>query len=263
MYVLLHTPNVYISNRGAVVADSGGLCRLPSANIWLVFYVSRTFLAALMIGIRTWTPLIAIVILLITIPTSAFTFQASSSKVKCFAEDLVSGMQYAIRIKMAKSLAALTKLEIYSDKNIEYAGSAKGDETHLVTPIVSVPYRVCFAFGAHVDAASSPDVTLTFKASADVEMEKAQLKERDLVRKKAIHLENPLQQSQYIENSARTLKMHYRYLKDREEALRSTNESTCERTYVFTAFSLCLAAVVGLLWHLKLKRFLLSKKLLD
>lgn len=207
---------------------------------------------------------IALVALVAT-QSAAMTFHLAPGHTRCFTEELGTLHRVQLYYRMAKSHAAFVSVSITSpDKVVIFQQKhAEKEFHHFFHPIKAGDHAVCFT-SVEKASKSVPDFAVAFSLLPEYEVESQKPKDYSSEGPKANEHNRPLMnQAKYIETNLDALHNEYQYLKQRDQAMRQTNESTNTRTVWVTVFTIGFLAVVRGLHHYTLRRYLKAKKILE
>lgn len=209
-----------------------------------------------------------VVALLLLVCTDAvfITFTGVPGERKCFSDDLLGFSRYELQYKMTRALTSFVSVAVTDPAGLrvlEHAVVQPESRDYFHTHDAS-EYTVCFNF--HKKAAlssTSLDVTFELMEERQAVSLREQVENRRAAKAQLSQNSPAFAQAAYIESSLEAIHRDYLYLKQREESMRNTNEDTNTRTWAFSLVTVIVVAAVTWLRHMKLKRFLQRKKILD
>lgn len=211
-----------------------------------------------------------IVLLVLSFATllNAFEFNLKIGTTKCFSEEIASGERIHVSWRMAKSYSSFVGVTFTAPDSTLLFQMAKvpHDHTERVKIRQAGEHVICFHSDSRgMRSASRTTVALNFKTEQEAAREIKKLEEHAASKKAGLsdRLRPLMNQAEFIENAVATLQDDYKYLMQREAAMRDTNESTCSRTTAITVVAVIVVVAVMLLRVYTLKRYLISKKILD
>ena len=212
--------------------------------------------------------LLAIVVVVVVLgaqSADAFAFNLVPGTKKCFQEDLSTRERVRVKYQMAMSYASFVGVTITGPDGArlferKHAGR---DHSEWIMPYKAGSYAICFSSKAKAQlSAVSTEIVLEVMDETSVQNHEHQRRQRS-ENAKADRRRPLMDQAQFIEQGVETLHRDYQYLKEREMAMRDTNESTNSRTIGVTVVTIIIVGVVGFLRFYTLRRHLISKKILD
>lgn len=208
---------------------------------------------------------VAIFAALAAVPSAAMTFHLAPGTARCFTEELGTLHRVQLYYRMAKSHAAFVSVSITSpDKVVIFQQKhAEKEYHHFFHPIKAGDHAVCFT-SVEKASKSVPDFAVVFSLLPEYEVESQKPKDYMAEGPKSNEHNRPLMnQAKYIETNLDALHNEYQYLKQRDMAMRHTNESTNTRTIWVTVLTISFLGIVRGLHHYTLRRYLKAKKILE
>ncbi|XP_004364128.2 transmembrane emp24 domain-containing protein 10 [Capsaspora owczarzaki ATCC 30864] len=195
---------------------------------------------------------------------SAVSFELPATTVRCFKESVHKGQQFVgsysvsdpanqqiINLKVTDSHNGI----VYAKDNIDTVSSKKfafsADQDEL--------YEFCFESrvdaGVHVTPEHKRDISISFKQGVEARDYEAlaqaeQLKPLELTMRK-------------VEDLSQSILSSFEYLRQREEEMRDTNESTNERVMYFSILSMVILIALAVWQIFYLKRYFKSKQIIN
>jgi hypothetical protein len=194
-----------------------------------------------------------------------FIFTLEPGKRKCFTEELSTRERVRFQFQMAASYAPFVTTTITGPDGgrlFEKKPSPR-DHQEWIYPYRAGAYAICFSSQERSKlSAASFEVTLKIQDATAVQNEEnaKRARERD---SQADRRRPIMDQAAFIEQGVDTLHRDYAYLKEREIAMRDTNESTNTRTWAVTVVTVLIVLTVSFLRFYTLKRYLQKKKILE
>lgn len=211
-------------------------------------------------------PILVVLAALCVYGSSAVTFTPLPGDKKCFSEELRAAARYELRYKMARSLTTFVSVSVTGPQSSKMFSHsvARSDTIEWFTTHDAGEYTVCF--NVNKKAASitaSLDITFHIQDEQEANLQRQRREVRDNRKTQKTQTSPAFAQAAYIESTIEAIHRDYLYLKQREEDMRNTNEDTNTRTWALTVVTIVIVVAVTGLRHLRLKRFLQKKKILD
>jgi len=178
---------------------------------------------------------------------------------KCFQEDLPHDTVVLAEYKLAPSFNTMTSIQVFDVEGKEVRKTENAVEgTFGFTTEHSGEISICFLDnpkpGAVVAAYNKRQVTFGLKTGVEAKDYSTVAKKDDL---------RPLELEMIkLEDVVEQLNADFRYLKNREGAMRDTNESTNSRVLWLSLFSMTTLVSLGIFQIHYLKRYFQHKKLI-
>jgi len=187
------------------------------------------------------------------------TFEIQLGQEKCFKEDLQHDTVVLGEYKLASSFNTYTTIRVFDAVGVEvWKTENAADGTFAFTTDHPGEITVCFLDlpkpGAIVATYNKRQVAFALKTGVEAKDYSVVAKKDDL---KPLELE-----VLKLEDVVEELNADLRYLKNREGALRDTNESTNSRILWLSLLSITTLVVLGVFQIYYLKRYFQQKKLI-
>lgn len=195
----------------------------------------------------------------------AFSFELAPGMKRCFTDEFGRAIgPIRLTYSMPKSLSPFVTVTLTGPKGgkLYEKHPAPTTASELIETDLSGEHTVCFHSSAK-QAFSTNLNEVRMDMRYDHEVERDLLAKEELKTMKKEQLVPLMNQAQYIEGAASVLLRDLEYLKEREVAMRDTNESTNTRTVLFTYLAVGVMVLTFALRQYKMRRFLVSKKILD
>ena len=210
-----------------------------------------------------WLLTAAVALTLAATPGAAFTFSLLPGSSKCFTEELGTLHRVELHYTMAKSHATFVSVTLTGPDGtaLFQQKMAETDYKHYFHPNVAGEHALCFHSKEKASySASSFFVTVTLLPEYEVDSQRSY----DAAKQQKNDNNYPLvNQARYIEQNLQAMHGEFQYLKEREMAMRDTNESTNSRTVWITVLTVLTVVGIRALHHVTLRRHLKSKRILD
>eukprot|EP00388_Colpodella_angusta_P004512 GDKJ01014797.1.p1 GENE.GDKJ01014797.1~~GDKJ01014797.1.p1 ORF type:complete len:164 (-),score=5.42 GDKJ01014797.1:119-610(-) len=163
---------------------------------------------------------------------------------------------------MKRALSQFVSITVTSDTGTKLWEQKQVDEEGraLLIPATAGPYTVCFHINKRAKAVGD-----NLQIEMDLELESIQqAREAKHFSVSTRNVEDPtISHAEYMDRTIRGVKESFAYFRQREAALRNTNESSNTRMLLLTIGSIVILVLVTVFKEYKLQKFLKKKKFLD
>merc|ERR1712137_98687 len=174
----------------------------------------------------------------------------------CFDEDLAYDVLVIGKYQIPQQFGALVELRVTDPTGqAVFKDPQVDDGSFAFTTSAPGIYSICFETRSTATVQQPIRVTLDVKVGVDAEDYDAIAVAEQL---------NPIEvELRKLEDSATSINRHMNYMRDREAALRNTNESTNSRVLWFSILSLTILVSLGIWQIYHLKKYFESRKFLS
>lgn len=201
------------------------------------------------------TSAILVVLFYLVNPIASLSFTLPAGTIKCLKEELHKDVLVTGEYQLSEANQKTHLTVTDSKEHVLYSKEDANKGKFAFTTEDYEMYKICFKSEGKAGTGMDREVALTLKHGAEA---------KDYDKMAGVEKMKPLEiELKRLEDLAEDIVNDFAYMRQREQEMRDTNESTHSRVLYFSVFSmLCLLGLAT--WQVfYLRRFFISKKLIE